>query len=1031
MASSAEVEVMTDDAARTDHRVSDIFAAGNERLAAGDYEGALDFYRKGLDHLSQTELESDGAELRRQMVEYLSHYPKTLEEIQKVEKLLAFQGDSIELGNVCTQAAKICLRLGHYEQALSYAERAFEILKNTGENEAVARVQRYMGVAYLSMGELERAMGFFQDNLSTLRRIGDQRGMAYSSNRLARVCVMTSRWNQAIEHLERALEYSQKVEDKTATASFMGNLGTVYIFTCDWEKAKRCQQTALAMSEAQGAKLDVCHRHICLAILAFIEREWDVARKHIDAATEIVEEEEYERERCLCHQFRGRLAYELGDFEGSLDGYQKALVLAERIAPWGDLINEIYRHLAELKLDMGDDQSAEEACLKSIEVSEHLGDKREKAIATRVLGLVYERKKKREKALDLYEESMVDLRQIGEKFERAKTLREAGRLLAETYSILEEKIRAYQYLGKAREMFETLNVPFWLARTELDLASLKIKDAEFDGALETLDAAENHLEGLLEKEKELVEEGQRVRAEIESHLIHSSTLAYREYDFFDSLGRSPRPVSKPGLKELLSMVVDRIDAERGLIARANSDGMQLWSWVNTTKDVAAGLLERLRPFKGVYRPGELLLSTKVKSDDRFTELRSLGVSSVLIMPFGLAEEIEGIIYLDRQGAPFGLKELNFFTLFCHGIALKIAQIKQEELRRQNIELRQQLHQERSRFSCIITQNTQMLRIIDTIEKIKDCSIPILIEGETGTGKELVARTIHYNSERCDKRFVPVNCAAFPDTLLESELFGHRKGAFTGADRDKPGLVEIADGGTFFLDEAAEMGPSSQLKLLRVLEVGEVTRLGETEPRQVDIRVVSATNKDLRKEVEEGRFREDLFYRLNGLQLTLPPLRERKEDIPLLIDFFGQRSFMENDRTFSGISPAATKRLMDYSWPGNIRELQNEVRRMAALAVDGQGITEDLLSERVRFGTSDTLSASSLFPWISPGSHNLKETIEELEKRMIIQALEECTGNKTKAAELLGITRQWLIKKIDRYGIQYSRSNGGGGNGNNR
>jgi transcriptional regulator with PAS, ATPase and Fis domain len=293
----------------------------------------------------------------------------------------------------------------------------------------------------------------------------------------------------------------------------------------------------------------------------------------------------------------------------------------------------------------------------------------------------------------------------------------------------------------------------------------------------------------------------------------------------------------------------------------------------------------------------------------------------------------------------------------------------------------------------------------------DSDVSLLLNGETGTGKDLMARAIHYSSKRRDKRFVSVNCAALPETLLESELFGVKRGAFTGADRDKVGLFEEADGGTFFLDEIGEMPVSIQAKLLRFLETKELTRLGDTKPRHVDVRVISATNRDLSCEMERGTFRRDLFYRLTPVAFTLPPLRDRREDIPLLIDHFLAELKAEGRQV--RFSVEAIRVLSAYDWPGNIRELENEVRKMTLLTEAGAVISAERLSRKFLAKPQTPVEDDK---HEMPDRFSLYDHIANIERRYIAQALNEAGGIKKHAAARLGIPESTLRLKMKQYSL---------------
>ncbi len=314
---------------------------------------------------------------------------------------------------------------------------------------------------------------------------------------------------------------------------------------------------------------------------------------------------------------------------------------------------------------------------------------------------------------------------------------------------------------------------------------------------------------------------------------------------------------------------------------------------------------------------------------------------------------------------------------------------------------------RYKYDNMIGKSKPMQSLYSLLDKIKGADSTVLIQGENGTGKELIAKAIHYNSLRKDKQMVIQNCSAFNDNLLESELFGHAKGSFTGAIKDKKGLFEIADRGTFFLDEIGDTSPTMQVKLLRVLQEGTFTPVGSIESRQVNVRVLAATNKNLKEMVEKGTFREDLYYRLNVINIQVPALRERKEDIPLLTDFFLNRG---HDGTARGLTNRALEKLYDYHWPGNIRELQNEMERALVLSGNETKITADMLSPKIINANSKTNIQGSRV------HGKLKDALEELEKEMIQAGLRRTGWNKSKLAKELGISRAGLIMKVEKYNL---------------
>jgi transcriptional regulator with GAF, ATPase, and Fis domain len=404
----------------------------------------------------------------------------------------------------------------------------------------------------------------------------------------------------------------------------------------------------------------------------------------------------------------------------------------------------------------------------------------------------------------------------------------------------------------------------------------------------------------------------------------------------------------------------------------------------------------------------------------FTSESLLGASirSTIGVPLWQGDEILGVLQVDSRGAPalFQPRDVDALGVLSASASLAVANARlirrllaaEQQLKRENQYLKGR-ERARSGELRLIGESRAMSELLLKLDKVVDTRVSVLIEGETGTGKELIASALHYRSKRRDKLFVAQNCAAFPENLLESELFGHKRGAFTGATEEKKGLFEIADQGTLFLDEIGEMPLPLQAKLLRVLQEGEIRPLGATQVKTVNVRIVAATNRNLEAEVAAGRFREDLYYRLKVFPIRVPPLRERREDVRPLAQYFLERYTREMGKPVAGFSQEVLEALRAYDWPGNVRELENEVQRLVIQAEPGAILGPELLSAELR-------QVEEVIAEAGAEKGALKDRVEQVEKFILLETLREHNNNKTSAAKALGITREGLHKKLKQLGI---------------
>jgi transcriptional regulator with PAS, ATPase and Fis domain len=451
----------------------------------------------------------------------------------------------------------------------------------------------------------------------------------------------------------------------------------------------------------------------------------------------------------------------------------------------------------------------------------------------------------------------------------------------------------------------------------------------------------------------------------------------------------------------LKMLSDEVPSDQAVIILLGDNGKNIFetSWPRltpplelSTEGIVRQAVEEKRPLLA-KRSAPLVCGEGGRIDQ--SEM------NVLCLPLGPPDRPAGGICLCRGAelGPYSAQDLEFLVFLSPALQKGVERYRGRECSGP-------ISDPEKRPDMIIGNSRASASIRGLIDKVKDITAPVFIYGESGTGKDLIARSIHERGARRNGPFIAVNCGAIPDQLLESELFGHARGAFTGALRDKAGLIEVADRGTFFLDEVGDLSLSLQSKLLRMLQEREVRRIGETRTRSVDVRFISATNKDLEREIEQGNFRMDLYYRLRILSIDVPPLRERKGDLFQLIDHFVSRYCLEMGRERVYVSPHALELLMSYSWPGNVRELQNEVQRALILAAG-----EDLIGVE---HLSSKLNPHGECP--SPVSYCYFEAKVEFEKRFLRQALHRFGHNKARTAAEIGLTRQGLFKLLKKHNL---------------
>jgi transcriptional regulator with GAF, ATPase, and Fis domain len=485
------------------------------------------------------------------------------------------------------------------------------------------------------------------------------------------------------------------------------------------------------------------------------------------------------------------------------------------------------------------------------------------------------------------------------------------------------------------------------------------------------------------------------------------------------------------LADLLDATIEGLRADRGfVVVREGAQDAARFRAAVARNFKSEALTQAEEEVSGsisaaVMEQGRALLIDDALSSDRFREnpsVKRLGLRSVLCAPLVASDEAFALIYLENRDIAhrFTARQRDLLDEICRLAAPRLRTAVAIELARKRA---RELESTLGQTDGIVTADAALAGVLKTVRQVAPTELAVLIQGETGTGKELIARALYRHSARAHGPFVVLNCGAIPASLIESELFGYVRGAFTGANRDRIGLIAAAHRGTFFLDEVGELPQELQPRLLRVLQSGEFMRLGSVRPETVDVRFVAATNKDLAREVEEGRFRSDLFYRISAITLKIPPLRERPHDIHLLADHFLRDYAARYARPAPRLSGDCLAALSAYSFAGNVRELESEIARLVAVSTPGATIEASALNERI-LGTSQPAASRADESRSAPQAGAIPPmSLAEMERKLILSVLEHTKGNRTRAAEVLGISREGLRTKMQRLGITTDEGEG--------
>lgn len=845
------------------------------------------------------------------------------------------------------------------------------------------RFHNSVGVAHLWIGDLSTALEQFQLVSATSLFFGNLNAHSEALTNIGIVYKNMGNLDLASHYVRRSLEIARKYDHELCAT--LNTWSNICFWRGEFKTALRSQQEALPKSNKSSVPRVRVAARIAIGRSLLLLRSFDEARTQLETALDMAISENLPREISLAYEFLGDLESTIENSPKAGELYRKAMEVALRVAPRTDLVTEIGRRLAEWHIERGEFTHARLELERALDLAIEINDKREEAILYRVKAqLLVATGGRRQSAETLLRKSIDIMGGMGARYEEALSRAELGRIRIDApRRTRNDRLKGIDDLCSAAAVFGDLDLP----EHQGELLIETVKRGE--GLLDPNDSL-----GML-REAELSLRPFRENGGIKciSELRHGleSEIARRAIDDEKHL-LSVREAPDAPLDRSLHLLATRLSAKKAfLYLRDAPEGPRTLGGDSAD---ALPILDRLS------FPGDQVL---VVSAGDLT-----GEGSECHGPYIAYRnvELDSLIYIERAlgSNPFTELEAGEFVSFSTRLLKRIP-------------ARAGLTADRH-FPRVVTSSPNMRELIDRIAFLRNSMASVLIRGETGTGKGILARLLHDLGDRAHTgRFVQVHCAEFPETLIESELFGHVRGAFTGAFTSKQGLIEHAEGGTLFLDEIGDLSPSVQLRLLRVIEEKRLKRVGDNRDREVNIRVVAATHRNLEAEIERENFREDLYYRLNVITLVVPPLRDRRDDVPLLADHFLSSFSTQEGKERPAIDEETMRRLKLYTWPGNVRELQNEMRRLIALLPSGVSIRMSDLSERILHNgkASRFLRRPGQLSFQKQES-NLQDALDSLEQEWIREALVEGKGKAKATAEILGISPQLLRYKMKKYGF---------------
>jgi transcriptional regulator with AAA-type ATPase domain/tetratricopeptide (TPR) repeat protein len=918
----------------------------------------------------------------------------------------AAQGvDDVAIKIEIVRAAIMTLRTRAYSECRQQLEDLYTRLNGTQSQFLFGLVAWYLGISYLWLAEYQKSETALQDALSVFRRFDHDILYAFSVSDYGVLKKRMCQYEESTRLLNQSMRSFEKLKLSSGQFAVCNNLGVVSLRKGDWTTSRFYfdrAETILAKLIHNYEKGDASFYrtlHANTEHLLVLQRKFEIAEIKLKGLISRYENRDNTlRLIVLAREFLGELYIETGQHEKAKDQLEAAYSSIKCTLPVSDISTEVTRRLAQLLLSTRELDKSRQKALECIRVCKKIKDEYELGTVLRILGEVHAKKKNTKKAVACFETAIQTLKGIHECYELMRTCIAYGAFLVD-----QKEPDAEIYLMEARQLCKKLEIDYFMAKINVELARHETNNDNFADARERLAEAEEIHDGIQAcDQKQLRPLIDRANRDLDARIVKKSMTAAEEIKTICRVyeeARFPMDDMKP---DLAYQVAQTVEAESLFLIHRKGSGYGVPLAYNIPVNEAKEIVRRLDRDRK-----EPILT--IENDPKVFAAHT-GHSLVCIPTHG--EKGYVLCTAIAKDRTFSPRQFEF--LFASAEAMIRLADGDDDKPVVNVDDFQlgdgisPITHPRGSFKDILTIDPGMIKLIRLAERASASGETMLLEGETGVGKELFANAIHYNSPRKDRPFVAINAGGMPISLLESQLFGHVKGAFTDAVTDRTGLIEDAQGGTVFLDEVGEMGPELQVKLLRLLENGEFRRLGENKVRIAQVRVVSATNRDLMKEVERGTFRRDLYYRLGTVKLHIPALRFRTRDIELLIRHFLKQCALRNCETnrYFEIDVKAIEALELYDWPGNVRELQNEIRRIVSLIGESDLIRFGMLSHPIK----DYLKSKNRSDGL------LERSVERYERRLILDALNKHDWNRLRTAEELGVPRTTLLAKIRRLNV---------------